>query len=80
MAIVLEGETIGVLGKIVVIALLAVPAGIAISLIRHPLTEAVGGALFLAGSAALGFALLLVVALLIEGVLFRSPDRWTRFN
>lgn len=68
------------LGKALVALLVMVPLGILIGLIRNPFTEAIAALLFMVGSAALGLLAILALLLLVEGFLFRSADRWHRFN
>ena len=69
------------IGKLIAFALLAAPLGIVLGILFDGnLIEALAAALFMTGSAVLGLALVLALVVFLEGILFRSPDRWRRFN
>ena len=68
------------LGKVLATLLLMVGVGIVLGLTNILVLEAVGALLLLIGGAGLALGLLLAVVFAFEGILFRTTNRWDRFN
>lgn len=68
------------LGKIILAALAMIIGGIFLGLTEMPILDTLAALMFATGATILGVGALLALAILLRGLLFRGPDRWTRFN
>jgi hypothetical protein len=68
------------LAKLIVTALAMIAGGILLGLTTNLLLDTIAAILFATGSTILGVGAVLAIAILLRGLLFRSADRWTRFN